>query len=101
MSNQAWRGKAPGRLDFMGGVADYSGSLVLQMPISATTRITITEREQLELQFSSAQESKVTVPLAWLSDLSTQPNSVWRAQLDDKQIPRWVRYPLEIGRAGE
>lgn len=27
--------RAPGRLDVMGGVADYSGSLVLQMPIRA------------------------------------------------------------------
>eukprot|EP01012_Entosiphon_sulcatum_P013014 TRINITY_DN18295_c0_g1_i2.p1 TRINITY_DN18295_c0_g1~~TRINITY_DN18295_c0_g1_i2.p1 ORF type:complete len:634 (+),score=105.40 TRINITY_DN18295_c0_g1_i2:1155-3056(+) len=26
--------RAPGRLDVMGGIADYSGSLVLQMPIS-------------------------------------------------------------------
>src|SRR5688572_10697031 len=25
--------RAPGRLDVMGGIADYSGSLVLQMPI--------------------------------------------------------------------
>ena len=26
--------RAPGRLDVMGGIADYSGSLVLQMPIA-------------------------------------------------------------------
>ena len=26
--------RAPGRLDVMGGVADYSGSLVLEMPIA-------------------------------------------------------------------
>src|SRR5438094_420271 len=26
--------RAPGRLDIMGGVADYSGSLVLEMPIA-------------------------------------------------------------------
>ena len=26
------RGVAPGRLDFLGGVADYSGALVLQTP---------------------------------------------------------------------
>ena len=25
--------RAPGRLDVMGGIADYSGSLVLQLPI--------------------------------------------------------------------
>ncbi len=29
--------EAPGRMDVMGGIADYSGSLVLQMPIRETT----------------------------------------------------------------
>jgi len=29
--------RAPGRLDLMGGIADYSGSLVLQMPIGEAT----------------------------------------------------------------
>ena len=35
MEEKVYRGSAPGRLDFMGGVADYSGSLVLQIPIAA------------------------------------------------------------------
>ena len=29
--------RAPGRLDLMGGIADYSGSLVLQLPLAAAT----------------------------------------------------------------
>lgn len=29
--------RAPGRLDVMGGIADYSGSLVLQMPLAVAT----------------------------------------------------------------
>ena len=29
--------RAPGRLDLMGGIADYSGSLVLELPIAAAT----------------------------------------------------------------
>lgn len=32
-----FRASAPGRLDVMGGIADYSGSLVLQMPIAERT----------------------------------------------------------------
>lgn len=31
--------RAPGRLDFMGGIADYSGSLVLQMPIAEACHV--------------------------------------------------------------
>ena len=32
---------APGRMDVMGGIADYSGSLLLQMPIKQTTTVQI------------------------------------------------------------
>ena len=46
-------GEAPGRLDFLGGVADYSGSLVLEMQLSLTTKVTITETKLLELVFRS------------------------------------------------
>jgi L-arabinokinase len=33
--------RAPGRLDVMGGIADYSGSLVLQMPIREATKVAL------------------------------------------------------------
>jgi L-arabinokinase len=33
--------RAPGRLDVMGGIADYSGSLVLQMPLAAATLVAL------------------------------------------------------------
>ena len=29
--------RAPGRLDVMGGIADYSGSLVLELPLDVAT----------------------------------------------------------------
>src|SRR6476620_11274574 len=29
--------RAPGRLDLMGGIADYSGSLVLELPLAVAT----------------------------------------------------------------
>jgi len=35
---------APGRMDVMGGIADYSGSLFLQMPIKQTTTVSIQKR---------------------------------------------------------
>jgi L-arabinokinase len=51
-------GIAPGRLDVMGGIADYSGSLLLQMPISERTVVTIEHSEELRDRFVvvSAQE---------------------------------------------
>ena len=37
--------RAPGRLDFMGGIADYSGSLVLQMPIAEACHVAAQARQ--------------------------------------------------------
>ena len=36
--------RAPGRLDVMGGIADYSGRLVLQWPIREATRVALRRR---------------------------------------------------------
>ena len=33
--------RAPGRLDVMGGIADYSGSLVLQLPIAQACHVAL------------------------------------------------------------
>jgi L-arabinokinase len=42
--NPVFVASAPGRLDVIGGIADYSGSLVLQMPITQQTHIAIALR---------------------------------------------------------
>ena len=34
-------GRAPGRLDVMGGIADYSGALVLQLPLGRQTTVSV------------------------------------------------------------
>src|SRR6266550_2709432 len=40
--------RAPGRLDVMGGIADYSGSLVLEMPVHEATLVALQrDREPL------------------------------------------------------
>lgn len=38
-------GIAPGRLDVMGGISDYSGSLLLQMPIRELTVVQVQQRD--------------------------------------------------------
>jgi galactokinase len=45
ISKKTFESSAPGRLDVMGGIADYSGSLVLQMPISQKTTVQLSLRE--------------------------------------------------------
>ena len=45
--------RAPGRLDLMGGIADYSGSLVLQMPIREATMVAVERSEKREVRIVS------------------------------------------------
>jgi len=44
---------APGRLDVMGGIADYSGSLLLQMPIRQRTTVYLAHRSDNQLRVRS------------------------------------------------
>lgn len=46
--------RAPGRLDVMGGFADYSGSLTLEMPIREAAWVAVQERADARLRVMSA-----------------------------------------------
>lgn len=48
--------RAPGRLDVMGGIADYSGSLVLQMPIAEATWVLLARSSKPTISVASAGE---------------------------------------------
>lgn len=45
--------RAPGRLDVMGGIADYSGSLVLQLPIREAALVALQPSESRSLRIVS------------------------------------------------
>ena len=45
--------RAPGRLDVMGGIADYSGSLVLQWPIHEATRVALRPSRERRISITS------------------------------------------------
>ena len=53
-SGEVIQASAPGRMDVMGGVADYSGSLLLQMPISERTTISLAWRKDSIVRVYSA-----------------------------------------------
>ena len=65
---------APGRLDVMGGIADYSGSLVLEMPIA--------EAAFVAMQTSSSEDGVVIVSMPQQPDESPRRVSIsaddWR-----------------------
>jgi L-arabinokinase len=94
MSASPYSGEAPGRLDVLGGVADYSGALVLQMPIRARTRVTLTSLTTPHLELASEQEGEVSLPQPPRALLESTAEIVsQRAWLDEHQAPHWARYP--------
>uniref|UniRef100_A0A7N0U897 L-arabinokinase n=1 Tax=Kalanchoe fedtschenkoi TaxID=63787 RepID=A0A7N0U897_KALFE len=66
--------RAPGRLDVMGGIADYSGSLVLQMPIReachVAIQITHPSKQRLWKHALARQEAKGQGPTPVLQIVS-------------------------------
>jgi L-arabinokinase len=70
--------RAPGRLDVMGGIADYSGSLVLEMPIAEATFAAIQRNSKDLIELVSIQADDVSLefklPLADLGNIGAQSN---------------------------
>jgi galactokinase len=59
--------RAPGRLDVMGGIADYSGSLVLQRPIAEATFAAVQLIDLPVLEIVSVGRAPYTIPLRALA----------------------------------
>ena len=64
--------RAPGRLDVMGGIADYSGALVLQWPIREATRVAVRPWRERRVSIvsigPSGKERRCDVPLDLVAD---------------------------------
>lgn len=58
--------RAPGRLDVMGGIADYSGSLVLQRPIAEGTCAAVQRIDHPVIELVSIGRSPIDIPIATL-----------------------------------
>ena len=63
--------RAPGRLDVMGGIADYSGSLVLQRPIAEATWAAVQRIDRPALELVSLGRPLCTVALDTLAPAGT------------------------------
>ncbi|HZR12318.1 MAG TPA: hypothetical protein VFC33_03635 [Acidimicrobiia bacterium] len=80
-------GSAPGRLDLLGGVADYSGALVLEIP----TRVTTTVVAEPESAFSVGS---VSLPAGEVQRLASLPYLAVRTEV--AAFPKWTRYVLGV-----
>jgi L-arabinokinase len=87
--------RAPGRLDVMGGIADYSGSLVLQWPIGESTRVAVRPWRQRWLSITSVgrggRERHCDVPLDVVADAGRGYEDV-RAWFAADPARHWAAY---------
>jgi galactokinase len=88
--------RAPGRLDVMGGIADYSGSLVLEMPIAEATHCALQKTARRTLKIVSLSGDEVLFFEMPLADLETEGNPVdyefARQLFDQTSENHWAAY---------
>jgi L-arabinokinase len=87
--------RAPGRLDVMGGIADYSGALVLQWPIHEATRVAVRPWTDRRLSITSVGdggvERRCEVPLDLVADPRRSYDAV-RAWFAADPARHWAGY---------
>jgi galactokinase len=87
--------RAPGRLDVMGGIADYSGALVLQWPIREATRVALLQWPERYLSITSVGRGGVErhcdVPLDLIAD-AHRPYEDVRAWFGRDPARHWAAY---------
>lgn len=74
--------KAPGRLDVMGGIADYSGSFALEMPLSAGTFVA-TQISSFKSRFHDGAKNSVLINLYSPTPKDTDRTSFISINLSD------------------
>ncbi|MBI4472079.1 MAG: GHMP kinase [Acidobacteria bacterium] len=89
--------RAPGRLDVMGGIADYSGSLVLQRPIAEATFAALQVTDEPVIEVVSLGRKPFTMTLASLAP-SGEPISYDDARRFFSRVPEhhWAAYVIGV-----
>jgi len=86
--------RAPGRLDVMGGIADYTGSLVCEWPLDRAAAVALQERDDRQFQLFSFNLYDEQRPFAFripLDALARQPADVLRREFDEPGR-KWAAY---------
>ena len=86
---------APGRLDVMGGIADYSGSLVLQLPLDRTTVAMLQRHDAPSVDVMSLREDsavRASLPLDVLRDMSDGAPGRLGARFPATGESHWATY---------
>src|SRR5215470_1844919 len=91
--------RAPGRLDVMGGIADYSGSLVLQLPIRNATHVALQKSDHTKARLvslgSRSERRFVEIDLKEFQNPKHDPITYTDARQRFSDSPEhWVSYAV-------
>ncbi|GAB4454318.1 MAG: galactokinase [Armatimonadaceae bacterium] len=88
--------RAPGRLDVMGGIADYSGSLVAEMPIAQATVAGVvlgdTENGAVVVRSANAAAEGLAETVVFPQEVFTNPVSLLKFVREAPENERWAGY---------
>ena len=91
--------RAPGRLDVMGGIADYSGSLVLQLPLACATTATVQAQRDPTIELVSRRagaEDRFSMPLAMLLTGELRDAAHLARWFAERPGDRWAAYVVGV-----
>ena len=94
--------RAPGRLDVMGGIADYSGSLVLQLPLAVATTAVLWPREERTIELLSVGDfrpRRFSMPLDALTHGELRDPAALAAWFAAREHDRWAAYVIGVAHA--
>lgn len=94
--------RAPARLDVMGGIADYSGSLVLELPLQRSTTAIAQLQETGTVEVVSVREGvahHAALPVALLQGGELRSAAALRGYFAARPDERWAAYPMGVAQA--
>lgn len=94
--------RAPGRLDVMGGIADYSGSLVLQLPLAEAALVAVQPADSAGWQVASLPQTPhdaprlVTFDSSVVRELLQSDYAAARDRLRETPTRSWAAYIVGV-----
>ncbi len=88
--------RAPGRLDVMGGIADYSGARVLELPLACATFALVQAQDEPVCTVTSLRGDRWDF---FATDLPLPPPAQLAAWFRERDADRWASYVVGVVQA--
>lgn len=92
-------GRAPGRLDVMGGIADYSGALVLQLPLGRQTTVSVQRQPERRCDVRSHRGdgwAEFAIDIDELTTGSLSDPHALASWFAERHADRWAAYVVGV-----